>query len=210
VICADGAASVFSKDPRPRRTISTIMGWWEGALFAPHTIEMIFDKSLLPLYGWLFPESRERVNVGICLDGQRPHENLREVFQRFLDEHLRLRLLFASPIGRWKGHPIATTTWIDHCHAPGVVYLGEAARITHPATGEGIYQAMESGALAAQAILAIHEGRRAEEEAMRAFVWACRRRFTGSFVMGQLARGIVRTPLVEALAWVTSPRSSGS
>ena len=31
VLCADGAHSVFSNDPRPRRSISTLMGWWDGA-----------------------------------------------------------------------------------------------------------------------------------------------------------------------------------
>src|SRR5262249_53422838 len=84
VICADGASSAFSLDPRPTKTISTIMGWWEGALLRPHTIEMIFDKTLLPLYGWLFPEAEGRVNIGICVDAARARENLRDVFQRFL------------------------------------------------------------------------------------------------------------------------------
>jgi len=70
VLCADGAHSIFSTDPRPKRSISTLMGWWDGADFTPQQIEMIFDRNVAPLYGWLFPESDRRVNIGICIDGQ--------------------------------------------------------------------------------------------------------------------------------------------
>ena len=123
VIAADGAHSVFSIDPRPRRTISTLMGWWEGFPFEPHTVEMVFDKNLAPLYGWMFPEDGERVNIGICMDGEdagggKTARNVRDVFQRFLDDHYRDRLRGARQIGRLKGHPISYTTWIAHTHAP--------------------------------------------------------------------------------------------
>jgi menaquinone-9 beta-reductase len=216
VLCADGAHSVFSTDPRPRRTISTLMGWWEGVPFEPHTIQMIFDKNLSPLYGWMFPETPERVNIGICIDGEeesgeKTKRNIREVFQRFLDDHFRVRLMVARQIGRWKGHPISYTTWIGHCHAPGVVYLGEAARITHNATGEGIYQAMQSGVYAAEAMAAIRKGEASEEQAMRDYTRTCRRRFTASFVIGHAVRALVRTPLLDGLSTLyNSPRVRGA
>src|SRR5262245_50820931 len=70
VLCADGAHSIFSDDPRPKRSISTLMGWWDDADFTPRQIEMVFAKSVSPLYGWLFPETDRRVNIGICIDGQ--------------------------------------------------------------------------------------------------------------------------------------------
>src|SRR5690606_14308257 len=56
VVCADGAHSIFSVDPRPRRSISTLMGWWEDVETVPGQAEMIFDECVSPLYGWLFPE----------------------------------------------------------------------------------------------------------------------------------------------------------
>src|SRR5437773_1403803 len=105
VIAADGAHSMFSTDPRPRRTISTLMGWWEGMPFAPGTMEMIFDKQLSPLYGWMFPETDARVNIGICMDGEdkdgrKTERNVRDVFARFLDDHFRDRLRGARQIGK--------------------------------------------------------------------------------------------------------------
>jgi menaquinone-9 beta-reductase len=205
VIAADGAHSIFSIDPRPRRTISTLMGWWEGFPLEPHTLEMVFDPNLAPLYGWMFPEDGERVNIGICMDGEdaggaKTGRNVRDVFQRFLDDHYRDRLRGARQIGRFKGHPISYTTWVDHTHAPGVLYLGEAARITHNATGEGIYQAMQSGLYAAEAIASVIHGERSWDAAMQRYTRACRRRFTASFVVGHAVRALVRTPLLDGIA----------
>jgi menaquinone-9 beta-reductase len=212
VLCADGAHSIFSRDPRPRRTISTLMGWWEDFDFEPHILEMVFDKSLAPLYGWMFPEGERRVNIGICIDGEeadgfKQSRNVRDVFRRFLDDHYADRLAKAKQVGRLKGHPIAYTTWIDHTSAPGVVFLGEAARITHNATGEGIYQAMQSGVYAADALSRVIHGEASEAEAMRSYAWACRRRFTTSFVIGHAVRALVQTPLLDGIAGLyNSPR----
>jgi flavin-dependent dehydrogenase len=124
VLCADGAHSIFSSDPRPKRTISTLMGWWNDFPVEPGIMEMVFDKNLSPLYGWMFPEDHNgRVNIGICIDGERPDgtkrpPDIKQVFQRFLDDHYRDRLRGARPVGKWKGHPISFTTWIGHCTAP--------------------------------------------------------------------------------------------
>lgn len=205
VLCADGAHSIFSRDPRPRRTISTLMGWWEGFPIEPGTIDMIFDKNIAPLYGWMFPEAEDRVNIGICMDGEnadgtKVSRNVRDVFQRFLDDHYRDKLRAAKQIGRFKGHPISYTTWIDHTHGPGVIWLGEAARITHNATGEGIYQAMQSGVYAAEAIGDVLSGKLTEERAMQRYAWTCRKRFTMSFLVGHAVRAVVQTPLLDAVA----------
>ncbi len=205
VVAADGAHSVFSVDPRPRRTISTLMGWWEGFPIEPHTLEMVFDRNLAPLYGWMFPEDGERVNIGICMDGEdaggaKTTRNVREVFQRFVDDHYGERLRGARQVGRLKGHPISYTTWIAHTHGPGVLYLGEAARITHNATGEGIYQAMQSGLYAAEAVASFVQGERGWDEAMGRYTRTCRRRFTASFAVGHAVRALVRTPLLDGIA----------
>lgn len=205
VIAADGAHSIFSIDPRPKRTISTLMGWWEGMKFAPGTMEMIFDRNLSPLYGWMFPESDTRVNIGICMDGEGPdgrktERNVRDVFAQFLDDHYRARLAGTRQIGKWKGHPISYTTWIRDNSGDGVLFLGEAARITHNATGEGIFHAMQSGVFAADALADVVAGRATERSAWARYTWQCRQRFTLGFVMGHVLRGALKTPLFDAIA----------
>ena len=205
VLCADGAHSIFSTDPRPKRNISTLMGWWDGAEFVPGQIEMVFDRNLAPLYGWLFPEGGSRVNIGVCMDGQeedgeKTGRNVRDVFARFLADHYEARLRDATPVGKLKGHPIAYTTWVGHNTAPGALYVGEAARVTHNATGEGISQAMQSGIYAAEAVSAVLAGRTNEAAAWRAYVWRHRKRFTAGFFAGHALRAVVRSPVLDGVA----------
>jgi geranylgeranyl reductase family protein len=205
VLCADGAHSIFSADPRPKRSISTLMGWWDGAEFEEGQIEMIFDRNVSPLYGWLFPEGGSRVNIGICMegqeeDGEKASRNVRDVFARFLADHYDARLRGATQVGKLKGHPIVYTTWVGHNAAPGTLYVGEAARITHNATGEGISQAMQCGIFAAEAVSGVLAGRIDEEQAWRAYVWRHRRRFTAGFLAGHALRAVVRSPVLDGLA----------
>jgi menaquinone-9 beta-reductase len=205
VLCADGAHSIFSPDRRPRRFISTLMGWWEGADLPAGRLDMVFDRNLSPLYGWMFPETAARVNIGICVDaqdrsGQPAEPDLRGLFQRFVDDHYRAALRTARPVGRLKGHPIVFTTWVARCTERGALWVGEAARVTHNATGEGIAQAMQSGLFAAEAVSAVVRGELSEPRAWRRYVWAHRRRFTGGFAAGHLLRGMAAAGSLDAVA----------
>ena len=205
VLFADGAHSVFSQDSRPKRSISTLMGWWENFESAPNSLDMIFDKEIAPLYGWMFPETKDRVNIGICVDGQdesgeKSTKNLRTTFEGFLERHYGKRLATATQVGKWKGHPIVYTTWIGNITRPGGLYLGEAARITHNATGEGISQAMESGVFAAEAICSVLKGGVKEEKAWGAYVQKHRKRFTGAFFAGHALRAVIDSPVLDNIA----------
>jgi geranylgeranyl reductase family protein len=205
VFVAGGAHDKWTDDPRPKRSISTLMGWWEDFDVEPHTMEMLFDKNLSPLYGWLFPESNTRVNIGICIDGQgddgsKVKRSVRAVFDQFLKDHYADKLARARQVGRFKGHPIVYTTWIAHTTAPGRITLGEAARVTHHVTGEGIFQAMQTGVFAADAVAAIlREGQR-EERALRTYEWKLRARFVPGFVLGHGLRALMKTSLLDRLA----------
>ena len=101
-VVADGAHSQFCVDRGRRRLIQAIMGWWEGVTFEPHHIEMIFDRMVNPLYGWMFPEGPGRVNIGICYEDPHLEKNSRQLFTQFLDKHYRdhLRGAHQSAAGR--------------------------------------------------------------------------------------------------------------
>src|SRR5207244_2824356 len=47
-LVADGAHSRLAVDTRPPRTLQAIMGWWEGAPFRGHHVEMVFDRLVTP------------------------------------------------------------------------------------------------------------------------------------------------------------------
>jgi geranylgeranyl reductase family protein len=204
VICADGAHSRFSRDLRSKQTLATIVGWWEGFDYQPGTIEMIFDHTLCPLYGWMFPESESRVNIGIVVDGVRAGRggdlgSLRPVFESFLDRYFRDRVARARPVGRWSGHPIVHSVWPHATSSAGVLYVGESARLTNAATGEGIYQAMRCGVLAADAIAKVHRGAD-EAKAWQEYSRACRRTFSAGFATGHVFRGAVRVGMLDTIA----------
>jgi geranylgeranyl reductase family protein len=134
-IVADGAHSRLAPERGPRRMIQAIMGWWDDVPFQPNHIEMIFDNLVAPYYGWLFPEGPGRVNIGICYEDPNLTQNARRLFDDFLDKHYRGRLGHARQVGACKGHPISYATTVDRLTSPGRIVVGEAARMTHPATG---------------------------------------------------------------------------
>lgn len=151
VIAANGANGRLDTDPRPRRMLRTCMAWFEGITFTPHVLEMYFDDGIAPHYGWLFPESDSRANVGICLESNgRVRLTLRETFARFLDRRFSSRCANARAIGSWRGFPVSVTGRIRHHAPPGTLLAGEACRLANPATGEGICYAISSGELAAR------------------------------------------------------------
>jgi geranylgeranyl reductase family protein len=207
VVVANGAHTAFSTCEGPKQTIHTIMGWWEGVEYRPHHIEMFWDDLTLPFYGWLFPETATRVNIGITYEDDHKLKNARRIFQAFLDKHFRTRLKGATQLGKWKGHPIVYTYRTGKLWSPGRVVIGEAGRMTHPATGEGIYQGMRSGMFAAEALADILRGRASEAEAMTRYDRRCATTFMPSFWAGGFFRGVLHTPFLDYVVRATnSPR----
>src|SRR5437588_9462158 len=70
-------------------------------------------------------------------------------------------------------------------------FIGDAARVVEPFTGEGIYYAVRSGELAAKAIVKILSG---EQSALRQFVRAHRAMYRGRLWVNRLARSAVLSP----------------
>jgi geranylgeranyl reductase family protein len=198
-IVANGAHTRFACERGPRRLIQAIMGWWEGVPFRSHHVEMIFDESVAPYYGWLFPESPGRVNIGICYEDPELARNARQLFEHFLTKHYRERLAAARQLGTWKGHPISYAPTIARLTSPGRIVVGEAGRITHPATAEGIYQGMRSGMLAAQALHNILKGRAEPARTLREYERACRKAFAASFRGANLWRRFVSSGGLDAM-----------
>jgi flavin-dependent dehydrogenase len=81
--------------------------------------------------------------------------NLREVFDDFARLHAPARALVEGGtwVGRLEGAPLRSSLQGARCAAPGILVAGEAAGSTYSFTGEGIGKAMETGLLAAEALL---------------------------------------------------------
>ena len=196
-VVADGAHSRFTLNSKSKRTLQGIMGWWENVPFKPNHVEMVFDEMLLPHYGWLFPETSSRVNIGICYEDPSHTKNANVLFDRFLRKHYGTRLAAAVQLKHWKGSPISYSYRVRHLQSPGRLIVGEAGRLTHPATAEGIYQGMRSGMIAAEALRDVLSESSDEERTWTAYEARCRRAFRGSFWSARLWRGAVKTSLLD-------------
>jgi len=204
VVVANGAHSTLTTVEGPKRAIHTIMGWWENVDFRPHHVEMLWADLVRPCYGWLFPETESRVNIGITYDDDEKVKNARVLFREFLDRYFKERLAGARQIGTFRGHPIVYCYRPGHLTSPGRIVIGEAGRMTHPATGEGIYHAMHTGMLAADAIESIASARSSEPRAFAAYERLATRKFTPSFFAGAAFRGLLHTPLFDAMVKIGS------
>ena len=164
VIGADGATSQVARSRGlvdPRRVL------WGFAIrsYLPDTIELpaiLFWEPTpwraFPGYGWVFPGAEGGANIGLglgTLSDRTAGAAAARALPAFL-EHLHRLELVARPaggsgrqLGGWLKMGMVGTT-----PAAGRVLLaGDAAGLVNPLQGEGIAQALDSGRLAAEAIL---------------------------------------------------------
>jgi menaquinone-9 beta-reductase len=80
---------------------------------------------------------------------------------------------------------------------PSLFFIGDAARVVEPFTGEGIYYALASGELAAAAILSQHKGRN-EAEVAKEYTAAHAKLYRGRLRINQLARAAVLSPRIAS------------
>lgn len=124
-------------------------------------LQVIWNKGLSPGYGWIFPGPRGVYNLGVGTFQSQPNadpkaRNLREMFTGFVAGNAVAHRLLqeGSVLGRLKGAPLRSTLGGARWWRPGMLVCGEAAGSTYDFTGEGIGKALETGMLAAEAIVA--------------------------------------------------------
>ncbi len=121
------------------------------------------ERSLLPGYAWIFPLGKGTYNVGcvLFLDASAPNRTkLIDLYNRFVTESPIAKELLSNPEEQspLKGAPLRTGFRGTLPGNDSILVVGEALGLTYPASGEGIGKCMESGELAANAILAHHSG----------------------------------------------------
>jgi menaquinone-9 beta-reductase len=124
-----------------------------------------FEPDLLPGYVWSFPLADGRANVGYGIQrvpGQ-PTKSMKGQWPELLARPHIAEVLgpSARPEAPHKAWPIPARIDTTTLTAGGgrVLFVGDAARATDPMTGEGIGQALETGMLAAEALVAAGSAR---------------------------------------------------
>jgi len=135
-------------------------------------LEVVWHKRLRKGYGWIFPcrDGVFNIGVGLAHSHDRPADgrtamadvNLRELFAAFTEVYEPARALMGSGTlqAPLKGAPLRCSLEGARYSRPGLLATGEAVGSTYAFSGEGIGKAMETGLLAAQALL---DGTRAAE-----------------------------------------------
>ena len=129
-------------------------------------LEVVWHKQLRKGYGWIFPCPGDVYNIGVGLahshgkqvDGRATMEdvNLREMLAAFARVYAPAGELMAGGqvVGKFTGAPLRCSLEGARFSRPGLLVTGEAAGSTYAFTGEGIGKAIETGILAAEALLA--------------------------------------------------------
>ena len=126
-------------------------------------IWVLFLKELLPGYAWVFPLPGNRANVGFGML-RRPGltgKILAKTWRVVLANHELRDVLGprAEPEAPHRAWPIPSHLDPERLSIGPVLFGGDAAGVVDPMTGEGIAQALETGVLAAEAVLAGGEAR---------------------------------------------------
>jgi geranylgeranyl reductase family protein len=170
-----------------------------------------FEADLLPGYAWSFPLPDGRVNIGFGVrrDGSRSGRELNDEWASLLVRpHIVAALGAGFELeGRHTAWPIPAGIDRAVLASARVLFAGDAAMATDTMTGEGIGQALLTGRLAAEAILAA--GPHAPDVAVRRYRHTVRGHLVADHRMSAVlsralahergARGAIR--LVGANAW---------
>jgi menaquinone-9 beta-reductase len=115
-----------------------------------------FVEGIWPGYGWVFPVSEERVNIGVCALSPLTTTRLRSVMNTFVKDSGGSEYSPNRGGGAWLWSG-SGSRW--H-HPAGIVSCGDAAGLVDPVSGEGITAALVSGERAGIALyLFLREGR---------------------------------------------------
>lgn len=153
----------------------------------------LFFCDALNGYGWIFPKG-EYFNVGFgTIDRAAFHTRL-TAFREILN---RSGIVGPAVSDRWAGHAylVAGVSPRDPI-GDGALLAGDAAGLANPLSGEGILPAVESGLMAADAILAA--GGRYGREHLQSYARRVRRRFGPGRTKRMLAR-VLRPAAVARL-----------
>ena len=128
-------------------------------------LQMVWHPRLRGGYGWIFPAPGGMFNIGAGLTGSHQTQgngkgrmqdvNLRQMFDAFCEVYPPAAELMAGGElqGDIKGAPLRCSLIGGRWSRPGLLATGEAAGSTYAFSGEGIGKAMETGILAAEALL---------------------------------------------------------
>lgn len=119
------------------------------------TVEIYFERSLLPGYFWIFPQGNGHMTVGAGAwgnpGGAKALQDRYEAGVRYTNNVCH-KLLPPSDTLEFEKWIIPAKRSIRPAVASNVLLVGDAGGFANPFTGEGIYYALETGRIAGQTV----------------------------------------------------------
>jgi digeranylgeranylglycerophospholipid reductase len=153
VIAADGVESKFSRwcgidTAVPLRELMSCAQYLltDIEIDPDMTVFYLGNKIAPEGYAWVFPKGERTANVGIGISSRRSRDGnrARNYLDRFVAEHFPDGKTIEHIVG---GVPVCRP--LPCTVADGLMIVGDAARVSDPITGGGIYNALHTGRLAA-------------------------------------------------------------
>lgn len=176
-------------------------------------LEIVWHRALRPGYGWIFPCGDGIFNIGVGISEMRAtgaggrqakgEPNLRQIYERFTQVHAPARELLQGGVlvGEIKGAPLRFSLEGAKFSRPGLLVCGEAAGSTYAFTGEGIGKALQTGILAARAVIEGKAGALSDAQVRSSFE-AQLNALKPRFQMYQRANVVNRQPwLADLVVW---------
>ncbi len=162
VVGADGTHSVVARsfgqlNDDSRYTAVSQRAYVDGIDIADGEAAFVFDEDLFPGYGWMFPMSNGRANVGVGILAETRDRNKTSVPRLFATFLQKLTTLHPGCRNiRLASKPIGGIVKTYGGHGPnyfdGGILIGDAGCFVDPMTGEGITPAAESALIGASVI----------------------------------------------------------
>jgi geranylgeranyl reductase family protein len=202
IVGADGTESLvartFGLAQTDRAHISIAQrAYVEGVSVEGGEATVWFDEDIVPGYGWMFPMSGGRANVGVGILSETCHRHGHSVPKAFVSAIERLRIrhpgcarikLTSNPIGG----VVKMYGGAGSNHFDGGILIGDAGSFADPMTGEGITQGMESALIAASTVLHALERGRFDAASLSRFERDFRRYFDPAMLFLSLCAVLMR------------------
>ncbi len=204
VVGADGVNSVIARgagllENDPRHIALSQRAYADGFDGGLGEAAFFFDAEFFPGYGWMFPMSQGRVNLGVGVlketcqrDGIAVPQLFQDFFAKLKRTHPRCHSLklCRPPIGGIvKTYGAAGPNSFDR----GLL-IGDAGSFVDPMTGEGITPAMESALIAARVLVKALQSDRVDAEVLATYEEQYRAYFDPAMIFVDLCAATLRNP----------------
>ena len=142
----------------------------------------------------------DTVTLGLAIEKHRLFDGRREqsLLKSVLSQNPSLREILRSASVKEMRSTYPVYFPPRRAYGDGVLLVGDAARVSEPVTGEGIYFALKSGFFAARTVDAAFQGRDFSASRLRSYQQDCRRAFRPRRAINAVIRLLIYRPALIA------------